>query len=183
MVTNLFEKILIGLIFIFIFAQTATAQVAGESAVTTDKALPKEKPFIQSDLFIKTHAIRSVLEKHNSSLRHYAYEFAKTCSNYEFDCYLLPSIAGVESGFGKRYIKANNNPFGYAGGYYKFDSIESAIKKTAETINKYGTNDIYQIGKIYAQDPNWSNKITKLIQDFNREEKKQHLILSINIIE
>ncbi|GIW62672.1 MAG: hypothetical protein KatS3mg090_0498 [Patescibacteria group bacterium] len=183
MIKKLIYFIQIAIIFGLLLSKTAKAQIAGESAMTKDKAIQVEKPIIKSELFIKTQAIKAIFQKNRSSLTEFAYDFAKTCSKYEFNCYLLPSIAGVESGFGKRYIKSNNNPFGYAGGYYKFDSIPSAIEKTAETINKYGTNDIYKIGKIYAQDPNWGSKINRLIQDFHKEEQKQHLILSINVIQ
>ena len=75
----------------------------------------------------KKIAINSLLKKYNSPLVSSIDSFLNTCTSYSLDCYLLPSIAGLESSFGKHVLPGSNNPFGWGGGLIIFDSWDQAI--------------------------------------------------------
>lgn len=179
------KKILL-ILFTFFLLTTGGRKVYAQTAGSSAALLQEQKLRRKNNIFIKRLAIESVFAKYNSPLANQSQAFISTCIKYSLDCYLLPAIASIESGFGKRYIKSNNNPFGWGGGYIKFESLDKAIDTVGKTLReKYinrGAKTIPQIGRIYAADPNWAKKVIRAKRLFEKEERKQKLLFYSNVI-
>ncbi|MFW5703353.1 MAG: hypothetical protein ACOCXQ_00780 [Patescibacteria group bacterium] len=178
------KQIIIGLV-VMLFAilvlvpQVQTEEVAGSSA-TISSDLERENVISDSSYFVrKKIAIKRVLERYNSPLTHTAGSFIDTCIAYDLDCYLLPSISGVESGFGKHIAPGTYNPFGWGGGYTGFssweDGYDSVGRGLRENYLNLGATNIYAIGEIYAANPEWGNKVMYFMQEFQDEEERLSL--------
>lgn len=133
---------------------------------------------------IKKIVIRRILNKYTSPLLEESDAFIESCNEYNLDCYLLPSITGLESSFGRFTYPNSHNPFGWGGGYIMFDNWSLAIKTVAKGlrenyINK-GAETIDQIGPIYAASPTWAVRVKYFKNVFEQEEEKVSLLLSGN---
>jgi len=174
--------LIVGLFFVNVSPANAE-KVAGNSALMSYKDMPSEN----KELFIKKLAIRNVLAKYNSQLEGNVDSFVNTCVEYKLDCYLLPSITGVESFFAKYTYPNSNNPFGWGGGLITFDNWEASIKTVGEGLrNNYlnrGANTVDEIGPIYAVSTTWAPKVNHFIAEFRQEEEKIQLFLSKNQVE
>jgi len=98
--------------------------------------------------------LRKYLENFNSPLSLYAQDFVTFADKNEIDYRLVPSIAGVESTFGK-FIPSNSfNAYGWANGNYSFTSWPDSIAKVSETLKSgyidKGAPTIAKIAKRYA---------------------------------
>lgn len=125
----------------------------------------------------KELAIKNVLEKYNSPLKGEYKTFVDVCEKYSLDCYLLPSIAGLESTFGKFILPSSYNPFGWGGGYIIFSSWKEAIETVGQKlrenyIDKWGLRTVEEIGPVYSESSTWSQRVNFFIKEFNNEEKK-----------
>jgi hypothetical protein len=148
----------------------SSAAVAKYDRISTTRIQP-------IDSAIKRKAIYEVLKKYGSPLASEVDSFMEACSTYNIDCYLLPSITGVESTFGKFLIPGTHNPFGWGRGLIKFDSYYDGIMAVAKGlkenyINK-GATTIEQIGVIYCEGNTWSGKVSYFDAKFRAEEEKQ----------
>ncbi len=179
----IFVIFLTGLLFLFfqkkVFAEIITS---GSSArLLTDLRIKNNK-----DLFfykIKEVAIKNILERYNSPLKNEEANFILTCKKYDLDCYLLPSIAGLESTFGRFIWPESYNPFGWGGGYIMFKSWEEAIDTVGaglrkNYINKWGLNTVEEIGPVYSESPTWAKRVNWFINEFKKEEEKLLLLYS-----
>jgi len=133
---------------------------------------------------IKRMAISRVLNKYNSPLVDQIDSFINSCTNYNLDCYLLPSITGLESYFGRYTYPGSHNPFGWGGGYIMFDTWDKAIDTVAKGlrenyVNK-GAETIEEIAPIYAESPTWAVRVQFFKTQFEAEEKQLSLLLSGN---
>ena len=169
----------------FLLPKTISGQlISGHSATMTYNS--KTDASLKNSI-IKKIVIRRVLDKYTSPLLDETDSFIKSCNNYNLDCYLLPSITGLESSFG-RYIYPNSfNPFGWGGGYIMFDNWSLAINTVAKGlrenyINK-GAETIEQIGPIYAESPTWAVRVKYFKNIFEIEEEKVSLLLGKNEVE
>jgi len=136
---------------------------------------------------IKKLVIKRVLSDYSSPMKDNADDFVKSCIDYNLDCYLLPSITGLESYFGRYTYPGSHNPFGWGGGYIMFNDWQSAINTVGKGlrenyINK-GADTIEQIAPIYAQSPTWSARVSYFKKIFENEEEKISLLLSKNEVE
>ena len=125
---------------------------------------------------VKRMAIERVLKRYNSPLTPYTGTFINNCRKYNFNCYLLPSISGVESGFGHVLILAAKNPFGWGGGYIYFSSWENGIDTVAKGLHKNyiraGLTNPYLIAPVYAPpSQTWAGNVNMYMQIFEREEE------------
>ena len=102
--------------------------------------------------------------------------FVKTCIKYKIDCYLLPSIAGLESTFGKFVWPNSHNAFGWARGFMMFDSWAEGIDTVGAGLRKgylnKGALTVEDIGPIYSESPTWAIRVNYFINQFEREEEK-----------
>lgn len=164
----------------FVILMTGTAQVhgqeiAGQSAViasnSADVPIALAK---QSDFAKKKMAIKRVLERYNSPVVDTVDGFIAACQEYDLNCYLLPAIMGVESGFGRAYIPGTYNGHGWASGTITFSSWEDGYMTIGKALReKYidrGATDVYSIGKIYAGSETWPQKVSFFMSQFEAEE-------------
>ena len=125
-------------------------------------------------------AIENILKKNNSPMIGESESFVKACIKYKIDCYLLPSIAGLESTFGKFILPNSYNPFGWARGYMMFDSWADGIETVAKGLrNGYmnkGALTVEDIGPIYSESPTWAIRVNYFVDQFKKEEAKMTLL-------
>ncbi|HRN69613.1 MAG TPA: hypothetical protein PLS49_00375, partial [Candidatus Woesebacteria bacterium] len=110
------DKIELIAIFLFLllgFPNIAHAQKeAGASASIKPTVAQKTSLEQHMDTGLKRSVITEVLTSYNSPLVDEADTFVEVCIKYNIDCYLLPSITGVESTFGRFILQGSHNPFG-----------------------------------------------------------------------
>ena len=128
---------------------------------------------------IRIRALQNVLSKYNSPLAPHAATYVTVADKYGVDWKLLPSIAGLESSFGKRQLANSHNSYGWGGGRIYFASYEEGINKILNTLKtKYydrGADTVYKIAPIYAESPTWAPRVTKFMDQF--EAEKNRLVL------
>lgn len=138
----------------------------------------------------RAKALRVYLEKHNSPLAEYADVFVSEADKHQLDWKLVAAISGVESTFGKRIPYNSYNGWGwgvYGSNVLRFGSWDEAITTISTAlrekyINKAGKKNIYEIGNMYASDPNWANKVLffmRQIEEFGQEYTAYELSISI----
>jgi len=144
-------------------------QIRSSSAELTPTQAPVKKA---ED--IRVTALESIFTKYNSPLFPYAKAYVEFADKYGVDWKLLPSIAGLESSFGKHLLPGSYNGYGWGGGTIYFKSWENGI----ETINKalkenymikWKALDVWSIGPIYAKSPTWAVRVNKFMQEINAE--------------
>lgn len=127
------------------------------------------------DYAIKKRAIIRVLKANNSPMIEFADSFVKACITYNIDCYLLPSIAGHESGFGRMVAAGTNNAFGWGGGYIPFKNWGEGIATVAAGLRSnyitQGPITPEMIGPRYAASTTWSAKINYYMSRFSAAEE------------
>ena len=177
------NKIILAL-FTFLFFLSAFSvkaeNVSDGSALLINKSLiGKESAESLRQIKIKV-AIENVLRKYDSPMAAHSDSFVKACIKYEIDCYLLPSIAGLESTFGKFIWPNSYNPFGWARGYMMFgswsDGIETVAKGLKEGYVKKGALTVDEIGPIYSESDTWAIRVNNFITQFKKEEEKLSLL-------
>ena len=168
---------LIAIMYLFFVPSAFGAQIAGQSAqlmVVTDSSISSVTVDVHEQ---KRQVIETVLKKYNSPLAGSADAFVRTCMKYNLNCYLLPSIAGLESTFGKFIWPDSYNPFGWGGGYIMFDNWDDGIETVGSGLRKNyldkGADGIEQVGKIYSESPTWSPRVMIFIREFERAEQAQ----------
>ena len=175
----------ISIIVYFLSTETASAQqVAGHSAAISYN---KNKESDLKNATIKKVVIRRVLEKYQSPLVDQTDSFVDYCTQYNLDCYLLPSITGLESYFGKFTHPNSHNPFGWGGGYIMFENWDSAIGTVAKGLRENyvdrGADTVDKIAPIYAESKTWAVRVNYFKSIFEQEEEKVSLLLSKNAVE
>jgi len=115
-------------------------------------------------------ALNKVFSQYGSPFAGKEDMFITTCKTYELDCFLLPSIAGIESGFGRVLIKDTYNPFGWGRGTIQFNSWEDGVDTVGKGLrtnylNK-GLLSIEDIGHVYCEGSTWSGKVKYFMAKF-----------------
>ncbi|MBP7832252.1 MAG: glucosaminidase domain-containing protein [Candidatus Levybacteria bacterium] len=146
----------------------AATNAASSAALTPIQLAPKEA--IDS----RVKALENVLEKYNSPLKPYAKAYVEAADKHGVDWRLLPSIAGLESSFGKHYIPGTYNVYGWGSGRIYFDSWEDGIdhinsKLKANYMDKWGAKDVWEIGPIYAESPTWAVRVNSFMSQIDKE--------------
>ncbi len=146
----------------------ASTNAASSAALTPLKIGAKET----SDY--RVEALTNILNKYNSPLTPYAKSYIKAADKHGVDWRLLPSIAGLESSFGKRYIEGTYNAYGWGSGRIYFDSWEDGInqinsKLKTNYMDKWGAKDVWEIGPIYAESPTWAVRVNSFMNQINTE--------------
>lgn len=165
------------IISIFSAPFTYGAQIAGQSAQLSSIADTNIKPVGEDIREQKRKVIETVLRKYNSPLADSADSFVTACLKYNLNCYLLPSIAGLESTFGKFIAPGSYNPFGWGGGYIMFNDWNEAIDTVAAGLRTNyidkGAESIEEVGRIYSESTTWSQRVRIFINEFERAEREQ----------
>lgn len=115
--------------------------------------------------------LSNYLAKYNSPMQYHAQDFIDAADKYGLDWRMLPSIAGVESTFGKR-IPGGYNAYGWGvygknAIYFKSwrDGMFTVAKGLRENYLNKGLNDPYKINRIYAASPSWGTKVSRFMRD------------------
>ena len=188
-------KKLIGIVFAITFFLYSAAPlmaygIGGQSALlvkTSASELRLKSSSNEVNYNLKRKTIRRVLERYNSPLAGSTDAFIETCKTYKLDCYLLPSIAGLESYFGTQLMPGSNNPFGWGRGLIYFDTWEAGINTVGKGlrenyINK-GATSVEEIGAIYCEGNRWAGKVRYFMNTFEKEEQNNELYFSNNTVE
>jgi len=175
------EKIIatIFLIVLFIFpsAVNATNEAGASASLSTQMHETSITQYV--DQSIQRMVISEVMEKYNAPLASEVDGFINACTTYHIDCYLLPSIAGLESSFGKYTYPGSHNPFGWGGGHIMFDTWEDGFMTVAQGLRENyienGATTIESIGPIYAASPTWVERVAFFHNEFERVEAEKSL--------
>lgn len=102
-------------------------------------------------------------------------DFINACRTYNLDCYLLPSISGIESQFGKMVSPNSYNAFGWGRGLTPFKDWGEGIMTVGEGIrtnymDKWGLSTIEEIGPRYCEGNTWAGKVLYFKAMFDAEE-------------
>lgn len=168
---------LLFLLFLLTLAFPSTGN-AEETARKSAELITVVKP-VGADKRIKL--LKTYLISKNSVLAEEADTFVKEADLNKIDYRLLPAISGVESGFGFALPYNSYNGWGwgiYGNNVTYFSSWKDAIKTISKElkeryIDEWGAKDVYAIGRIYAADPNWANKVTHYLDDMEQFDQKQ----------
>lgn len=129
---------------------------------------------------LRATALENVLNKYQSPLAPYAGYFIKSSDKNEIDWKLLPSIAGLESSFGKRQMPGSYNSYGWGGGHIYFDSVEDGIDTVLFALkNKYasrGATTVETIAPIYSESNTWAPRINSFMQKFEAEYSRLEMM-------
>ncbi len=178
---KLITLILISLFFFLSATSSVSAEVfAGASALLTHNSFIKSDDIEQLRQKNIEIVIENVLNRYDSPMAKDAQAFVKTCVKYKIDCYLLPSIAGLESTFGRFVWPNSHNAFGWARGYMMFDSWAQGIDTVGAGLRKgylnKGALTVEDIGPIYSESPTWAVRVNYFIRQFEKEEAKMLLL-------
>jgi len=187
------KKLLIFItVLIFLFAvQPAQAQNIGGQSATLASTLTGVNNTVSGksarDLRIKRYVIRKVLAQYNSPMVDSVDAFIEACEQYDFDCYFLPAVAGVESTYGKQIYPNSQNAFGWGRGLIMFDTWDEGILTVGSKLQTNyidrGAVTIEQIGSIYCEGDTWAGKVNTIMGRFKKEEAKMQLFFALNTVE
>jgi hypothetical protein len=170
----------ISTLFLFIASPTKAEIIAGASAPLVHNSFIDYDEIEQLRQIKMKNVIENVLKRYDSPMADDADSFVKACIKYQIDCYLLPSIAGLESTFGKFIWPNSHNAFGWDRGYMMFDSWAEGIDTVAKGLKKgyinKGALTVEDIGPIYSESPTWAVRVNFFIQQFEKEEAKLTLL-------
>lgn len=139
---------------------------------TQPEASPSVQPISENEL--RKLALQEYLESYSSPMSNNAADFIDTANIHGLDWKLLPSIAGVESTFG-RHVPANSyNPFGWANGAKKFQSWKEAISTVGEGIERIytsrGRTTPALMQPVYAPpSQTWATKVEYFMQKLEQQ--------------
>lgn len=177
--------LLLFLIFLLGGSAVYGQNVAGNSAfITKNKA---NSCVDKVNYGIKKIALKNVLNRYGSPLVSHVDDFVQACKKYDINCYLVPAISGLESGFG-RFIWPNSfNAWGFGGGYIMFGSWTHGIDRVASTLRynymDKGALTVETIAPIYAESKTWAPRVNFFMREFENEERKLQLYFASNKVE
>jgi hypothetical protein len=175
---TIFSIVLTVLLFATFGAESARAQaIAGSSAAVSYVEKNSTTSISLQKTALKRKAMTEVLKRYNAPLLSEVDSFLDACTTYKLDCYLLPSISGVESTFGRFLLPGTYNPFGWGRGLIEFKSYNETIMTVGKALRENyidkGADSVDKIGRIYCEGDTWSGKVKFFMNQFEEEEKKQ----------
>ena len=122
----------------------------------------------------RAEILSKYLAKYKSPMQYHAQDFIDASNEYNLDWKMLPSIAGVESTFGK-FIPGGYNAYGWGiyGSnriYFKSwrDGMFTVAKGLRENYLNKGLTDPYSMNRVYAASPSWGYKVTYFMNDLGK---------------
>jgi hypothetical protein len=168
---NKFKLLIPAMLLLTLSASTGSQMVVAKST---------EQPVESRQLDKRAEILSKYLESYDSPLQYHAQDFVDAADEYNVDWKLVPSIAGVESTFGKHipgghgeYISYNAWGWGvYGDQSLGFRSWRDGIYTVTGGLRKgylnKGLNDPYAINKVYAASPTWGAHVTFFLNDLNK---------------
>ncbi len=163
------------LFFFTIFPQHALAQ---EKASDSSASFAEVLQLKEADTRVGT--LEEYLTKYHSPLAQFAGSFIAQADFYHIDWRMVAAISGVESTFANAEPFHCYNSWGY--GIYGnhilcFNSYDEAIHTISKSLreqymNKWGAQDVYDIGHFYAASPTWASRVDYFMQDIEKYKKE-----------
>lgn len=126
----------------------------------------------------KAKILSKYLASYNSPMQYHAQDFIDASDSFGLDWRLLPSIAGVESTFGKQ-IPGGFNAWGWGvyGNQAIFftswrDGMFTIAKGLRENYLNRGLTDPFAMNRIYAASPHWGGKVSYFMADLEKFANK-----------
>jgi len=178
--------ILFILTLIFVFNTQSVFAQQRASASSARIILAEKEPV--DDYRVKI--LEDYLKTHNSPLAPYARTFVEEADKYNLDWKFVAAISGLESTFGQQIPYNSYNAWGwgiYGDNMIRFNSWDEGIHTISQGlreryINKWGAQDVYEIGRLYASSPTWAQRVSYFmnnIQDFALRNPQDSLSLSL----
>ena len=162
--------LLISIISLLTFPQSAYSDHTEEKKAGSSAAFINSYTELRDDS--RPRVLKGFLEKYNSPLANYAPVLVKEADENKLDWRLVAAILGVESTFANEMPLNSYNAWGwgiYGDNMYYFQSYPDAIRVISKSlredyINKWGAEDIYQMGRIYAASPTWAQRVNYFVR-------------------
>lgn len=150
----------------------ASAQVKASVSSANIISIPETNKVFDT----RVQTLRSYLESKNSPLAENAQDFVYYADKYNLDWRLVAAISGVESTFGHAIPPYSYNAWGwgvYGDNVHRFTSWKEGIYTISEGLrnkymNKWGAQNIYQIGSFYAASPFWASHVQLYLNDIQK---------------
>lgn len=179
----IFHRLVLSLVLVIYGLLLNPGQIVyaqGREAGNSAKIATRESEIASAQIstyMTKKTVIKRLLTKYNSPFAANSDAFVDACFKYNMDCYLLVSISGVESYFGKFTYPNSYNPFGWGGGLIMFDDWNQGIDSVSKGLkNNYinkGYNTISKINPIYCPpSTTWTGKVEYFYKQFVKEEAR-----------
>jgi hypothetical protein len=136
--------------------------------------ISKQKAHVATGVFnsrpktdLRTTRLKKFLTKLSCPVAYLSEEFVRAADDNHLDWRLLPSIAIIESGGGKAYIREKNNIFGWGGGEINFTSVKAGLHTVAHEL---GRGPLYRLhsslGKLhlYNPDENYAQQVMAVMR-------------------
>lgn len=177
------KKIVI-IILVTLFAVIFAGDSYADEVRTSSAKLASVSNQKNYSLDLRTKAVKNVFGKYKSPLLPEAANYVKYADEFGVDWRLLPSIAGLESSFGKFLMPESYNGYGWGGGYIYFESWEDGIRTINKALrekymDRWGAKDVWTIGPIYAESPTWSVRVDSFMREIDREYQNLSKTLTI----
>ena len=175
------KKIIFIVILLLLILQTKTNAYAVEKAAGSSAILASLQAEKQPDN--RTQNLKKFLASYNSPMADNADDFVRIADKYNLDWKLVAAIAGVESYFGQHVPYSSYNAWGwgvYGNNVIRFASWQDGIEAVSyglrtRYIDKWGSQNIFDIGASYAADPSWAYKVSSFIAAIEREAQGKGL--------
>lgn len=182
---NLFSLIILIVLF---------GVLAPDADASTSAKLARSSATLRSNAVIvqdnRVEILEAFLNQYNSPFADQADVFVREADKYGLDWKFVAAISGIESTFGQRYPQGTYNAWGwgiYGTNMHYFSSWEDAIVTITSTLrtkymDRWGAEDVHQIGSYYAANPTWSQKVLYFmnkIEDFENEYENSQLSILI----
>jgi len=142
------------------------AGIAGVNAPPVQtEAMPAEKAQIRSDEDPRVVSVRNFFRKFQSPAEVVSDVFVREADSNGLDWRLLPGLAMVESGGGKRCIR--HNLFGWANGKVGFSSFADAIRQVSWHLSNsrfYKDKTLDNLLSTYNRNPNYRLQVKKAMR-------------------
>lgn len=178
------------IVFVFLFIVSPQNIYAAEEKHAASSAALAAFNQEQKGEDVRAKVLRGFLASYNSPLASSSGIFIKTADDYQLDWRLLAAISGVESTFAKQLPYNSYNAWGwgiYGDNMIYFKSYDEAIETISKAlrenyIDKWGAQNVYQIGRFYAASPTWAQRVVYFmnqIEAFALKNPANSLSLSI----
>ena len=188
---RLLSIILLIILTLFLFiTKVAYALDSNTSKQKAMSAILVSIPISADKTDMRVSVLEAYLASRNSPLTPSAKTFVTSADKYQLDWRLIAAISGVESTFGQEIPYNSYNAWGWGiygdntMGFASFDDgIQTISKALRETyIDKWGAENVYAIGKVYAASPTWASRVVyfmESIKEFELKHPAKSLSLSI----
>ncbi|MCL4353406.1 hypothetical protein M1615_02970 [Patescibacteria group bacterium] len=169
------NKILLAIFFIAALTIIPQKAYSQEKASASSADIKTFQSVTESSDY-RVKILKKYLLKQHSPLAKNAQDFIYYADEYNLDWRLVAAIAGVESTFGKSIPPSSYNGWGwgvYGDNVIRFSSWKEGIQTVSAGLrqrymDKWGGQNIYQIGSMYASSPVWASHVLYYLNDIQK---------------